>query len=104
MGLLGPRGRRGVVGVGVGGGGGAPLAAQAIGQGFELERQGRLSDAATVYLTTLRAEAANLSALLGLVRVLPGLGRLAGLPPVVRRAGVADTAHLQLRALDLPVY
>src|SRR6266536_707111 len=51
-------------------GGGAPLAAQAIGQGFELERQGRLSDAATVYLTTLRAEPANLAALLGLERAL----------------------------------
>ena len=60
-------------------GGGVPLAAQAIGQGFELERQGRLSDAATVYLTTLRAEPANLAALLGLERVLPGLGRLAEL-------------------------
>src|SRR5947207_14561853 len=81
-------------------GGVAPLAAQAIGQGFELERQGRLSDAATVYLTTLRAEPANLAALLGLERVLPGLGRLAELLPLVRRAEVADTANLLLRALE----
>src|SRR6266516_836047 len=85
-------------------GGGAPLAAQAIGQGFELERQGRLSDAATVYLTTLRAEPANLAALLGLERVLPGLGRLAELLPLVRRAEVTDTANLLLRALELRVY
>src|SRR5881396_1422100 len=85
-------------------GGVAPLAAQAIGQGFELERQGRLSDAATVYLTTLRAEPANLAALLGLERVLPGLGRLAELLPLVRRAEVADTANLLLRALELRVY
>src|SRR6266550_4198323 len=69
-------------------GGGAPLAAQAIGQGFELERQGRLSDAATVYLTTLRAEPARLAALL----------------PLVRRAEVTDTANLLLRALELRVY
>ncbi len=85
-------------------GGGVPLAAQAIGQGFELERQGRLSDAATVYLTTLRAEPANLAALLGLERVLPGLGRLAELLPLVRRAEVTDTANLLLRALELRVY
>src|SRR5712664_1446793 len=80
--------------------GAAPLAAQAIGQGFELERQGRLSDAATVYLMTLRGEPANLAALLGLERVLPGLGRLAELLPLVRRAEVVDTAGLLLRALE----
>src|SRR5712691_1285140 len=85
-------------------GGGAPLASQAIGQGFELERQGRLSDAATVDLTTLRAEPANLAALLGLERVLPGLGRLAELLPLVRRAEVADSVNLLLRALELRVF
>ena len=86
------------------GAGAAPLAAQAIGQGFELERQGRLSDAATVYLTTLRGEPANLAALLGLERVLPGLGRLAELLPLVRRAEVVDTASMLLRAVELRVY
>src|SRR3989442_6741190 len=85
-------------------GGAAPLAAQAIGQGFELERQGRLTDAANVYLTTLRSDPANLAALLGLERVLPSLGRLAELLPLVRRAEGADTVNLLLRALELRVY
>src|SRR5213083_1903925 len=102
MRLLRPRVRSALLALALGGG--APLAAQAIGQGFELERQGRLSDAATVYLTTLRAEPANLAALLGLERVLPGLGRLAELLPLVRRAEVTDTANLLLRALELRVY
>src|SRR5436190_1756718 len=104
MRLVRPRVRSALLALALGGGGGAPLAAQAIGQGFELERQGRLSDAATVYLTTLRAEPANLAALLGLERVLPGLGRLAELLPLVRRAEVADTTNLLLRALELRVY
>src|SRR5436190_414665 len=104
MRLVRPRVRSALLALALGGGGGAPLAAQAIGQGFELERQGRLSDAATVYLTTLRAEPANLAALLGLERVLPGLGRLAELLPLVRRAEVTDTANLLLRALELRVY
>src|SRR5205809_957090 len=99
---LRPRVRSALLALALGGVG--PLAAQAIGQGFELERQGRLSEAATVYLTTLRAEPANLAALLGLERVLPGLGRLAELLPLVRRAEVTDTANLLLRALELRVY
>src|SRR3989454_6323626 len=85
-------------------GGAAPRAAQASGQGFELERQGRLTDAANVYLTTLRSDPANLAALLGLERVFPSLGRLAELLPLVRRAEGADTVNLLLRALELRVY
>src|SRR2546426_10335927 len=45
------------------------LPAQAIGQGFELERAGQYDQAAAIYLATLRAEPTNLSALLGLERV-----------------------------------
>jgi tetratricopeptide (TPR) repeat protein len=82
----------------------APLRAQAIGQGFELERQGRLADAAAVYQATLRAEPANLAALLGLERVLPGLGRLAELLPLVHHAETVDTVNLLLRGLELRVY
>src|SRR2546426_3645503 len=44
------------------------LPAQAIGQGFELERAGQYDQAAAIYLATLRAEPTNLSALLGLER------------------------------------
>src|SRR5437773_3451954 len=102
MRLLRPRVRSALLALALGGG--ARRAAQAIGQGFELERQGRLSDAATVYLTTLRGEPANLAALLGLERVLPGLGRLAELLPLLRRAEVVDTASMLLRAVELRVY
>lgn len=64
--------------------------AQAIGQGFELERAGRHAQAAEVYLRTLSADPANLPALLGLERVLPALGRLPELLPLSRRALAAD--------------
>ena len=57
------------------------LPAQAIGQGFELERAGQYEQAAAIYLATLRADPTNLSALLGLERVLPPLNRLRDSPP-----------------------
>jgi len=78
--------------------------AQAIGQGFDLERQGRLDQAATLYGNLLRQDPANLSALLGLERVLPQLGRLAELLPAVERARAADSASPDLRALELRAY
>src|SRR6185437_15750159 len=52
------------------------LPAQAIGQGFELERAGQYDQAAAIYLATLRADPTNLTALLGLERVLPPINRL----------------------------
>src|SRR5437879_959932 len=42
--------------------------AQAVGQGFELERAGQYQRAATVYFTTLRGGCTNLASLLGLAR------------------------------------
>ncbi len=66
-------------------------AAQAISQGFELERQGRFEPAAALYRSVLRAEPANVSALLGLERVLPALGRLRELAPFVREALAVDS-------------
>jgi tetratricopeptide (TPR) repeat protein len=84
---------------------GAPVArAQVIGQGFELERQGKYEQAATVYRNTLRAEPANLSALLGLERVLPPLGRLADLLPLVHRALEVDSVSAPLRGLLLRTF
>src|SRR5204863_8766621 len=74
------------------------LPAQAIGQGFELERAGQFEQAASIYLATLRADPTNLSALLGLERVLPGLNRLAELVPVAQRAAAASPAKAALRA------
>ncbi len=65
--------------------------AQAISQGFDLERQGRVEQAAGLYAGVLRSDPANLPALLGLERVLPGLGRLPELLPLVRRALAADS-------------
>ncbi|PYO76411.1 MAG: hypothetical protein DMD67_08620 [Gemmatimonadetes bacterium] len=78
--------------------------AQAIGQGFELERAGRYDQAASVYFATLRAEPANVSALLGLERVLPPLNRLAELLPAVRRATVASPTNVALRGILLRTY
>ncbi len=79
-------------------------AGQAIGQGFELERAGRYDQAASVYFATLRAEPANVSALLGLERVLPPLNRLAELLPAVRRATAASPADVTLRSILVRTY
>lgn len=81
-----------------------PALGQAIGQGFELERSGRYADAAGMYLTTLRADPANLPALLGLERVLPILNRLPELLPLVQRARERVPENGTLRGLELRVY
>jgi tetratricopeptide (TPR) repeat protein len=81
-----------------------PAAAQAIGQGFELERAGRYADAAGAYLAALRVDAANLPALLGLERVLPLLGRVPELLPLVQRARERAPESGALRGLELRVY
>jgi predicted Zn-dependent protease len=78
--------------------------AQVVGQGFQLERTGQLDQAASFYLAALRAEPANLSALLGLERVLPPLHRLAELVPVARRAVAARPEDGALRAVLLRTY
>src|SRR5216684_1898605 len=80
------------------------LPAQAIGQGFELERAGQFAQAAAIYFATLRAEPTNLSALLGLERVLPGLGRLPELLSVAQRATTASPANGALRSVLLRTY
>ena len=78
--------------------------AQAIGQGFELERAGQFEQAASIYFATLRADPTNLSALLGLERVLPPLNRLAELVPAAQRAAGASPANAALRAVLLRTY
>jgi len=82
----------------------SPLSAQAIGQGFELERAGHYDQAASAYFATLRAEPANVSALLGLERVLPPLNRLSELLPAARRATAASPANVTLRGILLRTY
>ena len=99
---------RGIVGCGLGlalAAGLGPVArAQAIGQGFELERAGRHQQAVNVYLTTLRSDPTNLAALLGLERVLPALNRLPDLLPLAQRAVGASPRNAALRGLLLRTY
>src|SRR2546425_9556687 len=81
-----------------------PLPAQASGQGFELERAGQYEQAAGMYLATLRADPTNLSALLGLERVLPPLNRLRELLPAAQRAAAASPTNAALRGVLLRTY
>src|SRR2546428_333570 len=78
-----------------------PARAQVIGEAVELERAGRQARAAVVYMAVLRGEPTNLAALLGLERVLPPLGRLPELLPLVRRALAADSTNRVFRALEV---
>src|SRR5256712_4896669 len=78
-----------------------PARAQVIGEAVELERAGRQARAAVVYLAVLRGEPTNLAALLGLERVLPPLGRLPELLPLVRRALARDSTNRAFRALEV---
>src|SRR2546425_3097253 len=75
--------------------------AQVIGEAVELERTGRQARAVVVYLAVLRGEPTNLTALLGLERVLPPLGRLPELLPLVRRALARDSTNRAFRALEV---
>src|SRR3989442_6728851 len=72
--------------------------AQVIGEAVELERTGRQARAVVVYLAVLRGEPTNLTALLGLERVLPPLGRLPELLPLVRRGRAPGPAAHALPA------
>ena len=78
-------------------------AAQAISQGFELERQGRVEQAAALYASALHGDPASVPALLGLERVLPPLGRLGELLPLVQRALAMDTGAA-VRALAVRTF
>jgi hypothetical protein len=86
------------------GGAGRALPSQAIGQGSELERARQYEQAASLYFATLRADATNLSALLGLERVLPPLNRLIELVPVAQRAALASPRNPGVRAVLLRTY
>jgi len=81
------------------------LAGQGIGQGYELERVGKLPEAVDLYRSVLRTDSSNLAALLGLERVLPQLGRLAELVPLVQRANRGTQEHdPQLLGLELRTF
>ena len=83
----------------------ATAAAQGIGEGYELERVGKLPQAIDVYRSVLKTDSTNLPALLGLERVLPQLGRLQELVPLVQRA-VRTTREQdsELLGLELRTY
>jgi len=78
--------------------------AQALSPGFELERTGRYADAATVYLTIVRADPINIPALLGLERVLFVLNRMPELLPLVQKARTRAPDNPALRSLELRTY
>ena len=77
---------------------------QALSPGFELERTGRYADAATVYLTIVRADPINIPALLGLERVLFVLNRMPELLPLVQNARARAPDNVALRSLELRTY
>jgi hypothetical protein len=79
-------------------------AAQAIGPGFELERSGRYAEAASTYLTTVRADPVNVPALLGLERTLFVLNRMPELLPLVQRARERSPENAAIRSLEVRVY
>ena len=82
----------------------AGAAAQAISPGFELERSGRYADAASMYMTTVRADPMNVPALLGLERSLFVLNRMPELLPLVQRARARAPENPALRSLEVRVY
>jgi len=79
-------------------------AGQAIGPGFELERSGRYAEAASTYMTTIRADPVNVPALLGLERTLYVLNRMPELLPLVQRARERSPENPALRSLEVRVY
>ena len=82
-----------------------PAAAQGIGQGYELERTGKLPQAVELYRGVLRGDATNLPALLGLERVLAQLGRLQELVPLAQHANdVTQERDPQLLGLELRTF
>jgi FimV-like protein len=73
-------------------------------QAGELERRGRLEEAALRYRQILRDDPVNVSALLGLERTYEALGRLDSIAPAVRAALALDSLNGSIRALELRVW
>ena len=82
----------------------APALGQGIGRGFELERVGRYADAAQAYEEVLRAEPANLPALLGLERALDRLSRVAEVLDPARRALAIDSTNPAILGLVIRTF
>jgi tetratricopeptide (TPR) repeat protein len=85
-------------------GGGRASAQAVLGPAFEHERAGRPAQAAAAYLGVLKQDPASVAALLGLERVLPGLGRIAELVPLVARARAAAPDNALIRGVELRLF
>jgi tetratricopeptide (TPR) repeat protein len=77
---------------------------RALSEAAELERAGRLAEAAARYRAVLRADAANVPALLGLERVYAPLSRLDSLVPLVRLALARDSLNRALHSMELRLW
>jgi tetratricopeptide (TPR) repeat protein len=79
-------------------------ASRLLEQAGELERRGRLEEAADRYRQVLREDPANVSALLGLERTYEALGTLDSIVAPVRSALALDPLNGSIRALELRVW
>ncbi|MCZ6916875.1 MAG: hypothetical protein O7I93_08870 [Gemmatimonadetes bacterium] len=75
-----------------------------LGEAFELERRGRYAVAAERYRSILERGPANLSALLGLERVLQPIGQLDSILPFVDSALALQPENAAIRSLELRVW
>src|SRR5262245_41598484 len=76
-------------------------AAEFVTDALDLERDERYPEAAESYRAALRIEPANISALLGLERVLKALSQTATIFPQLQRALSRDARNPLLRAIEL---
>ena len=75
-----------------------------LGEAFELERRGRYEVASRRYRDILGRRPTNLSALLGLERVLPPINQLDSILPHIDSALVLQPEHGSVRALPVRVF
>ncbi len=75
-----------------------------LGEAFELERRGRYEIAASRFMAILDRSPTNLSALLGLERVLPPIGQLDSILRYIDSALVLQSGHGSVRSLQLRVF
>lgn len=75
-----------------------------LGEAFELERRGRYEIAARRFMAILDRSPTNLSALLGLERVLTPIGQLDSILPYIDLALVLQSGHGSVRSLRLRVF
>lgn len=75
-----------------------------LSEAFELERRGRYEIAARRFMVIMERSPTNLSALLGLERVLPPIGELESILPYIDSALVLQRGHGSVRSLQLRVF